>query len=316
MSFHNSISIHKDDVVFFLFGDYYSVPKEIIKEIIFDMRPLYATCDERNRFVAIFSFINYKNQFSIKPLKIEASDILIKIESQNHHRYNDNFKSDLIGLDDFVQMVSDYIEVNKISKIEDQKNPTPINKMSKMKDFEKFKRFLGKSSNFYCESPEGYNLSSDTNEENEEEWLKSGFSEKSQNWNYREFNDFECNGYADEDFDCDEKMLLENSYSNEERQKFNQRIKERIFSDYEKVRENPNDSEIWYMLGNRLRILSLNDEALLAYDKVLSINPDNPIVWDKKTEILFKLGKYNEARECQKRAKELRLKIANSYSNK
>ncbi len=67
----------------------------------------------------------------------------------------------------------------------------------------------------------------------------------------------------------------------------------------------PNYGVAWVNKGNVLFNLGKSDEALLCYDKAIDLDPDYTVAWVNKGEMLVKMGQRDEAQRCLDRARSL-----------
>ena len=58
---------------------------------------------------------------------------------------------------------------------------------------------------------------------------------------------------------------------------------------------NPDDSLAWFMRGMALENLHRYEETITAYDRVVEIQPDDHVVWFKRGNVMEKLHRYEEA---------------------
>ena len=65
-----------------------------------------------------------------------------------------------------------------------------------------------------------------------------------------------------------------------------------------------------------LYFLGRFEDAIVCYDKVIEVEPDNPSPHAGKSKALEKLGRLEEARECYKQAKGIEDKASNLGHNK
>lgn len=77
-----------------------------------------------------------------------------------------------------------------------------------------------------------------------------------------------------------------------------------------------NDHNSWYVLGNENAKNGNNEDALIAYDKALELDPDHVSTLNNKGIILARLKRFDEAIECYDRAIEIDPKYANAWYNK
>jgi tetratricopeptide (TPR) repeat protein len=57
----------------------------------------------------------------------------------------------------------------------------------------------------------------------------------------------------------------------------------------------PNHVAVWHNKGQTLDKLGRYNESLAAYDKALSIDPTSALTWSNKGAVLYELGRYNES---------------------
>ncbi len=67
----------------------------------------------------------------------------------------------------------------------------------------------------------------------------------------------------------------------------------------------------WYNKGVAIGKLNKSDEALIAYDKAIEINPQNSDAWYNKAVILNKLSKSAEAINAYEKAIEINPQLRN-----
>ncbi len=72
----------------------------------------------------------------------------------------------------------------------------------------------------------------------------------------------------------------------------------------------------WYSQGNQNAKDGNNEEALIAYDKALEIDPNHVSSWNNKGIVLSRLKMFEEAISCYDRSIELDSKYANAWYNK
>lgn len=73
----------------------------------------------------------------------------------------------------------------------------------------------------------------------------------------------------------------------------------------ELVKDHPQNPDTWFSLGSALLTYERNEDALLAFDKVIELNPHHLKVWEAKGNALRALGRNEEAEECFKRSLEI-----------
>ena len=76
------------------------------------------------------------------------------------------------------------------------------------------------------------------------------------------------------------------------------------------------DSETWFNEGNALSNLGRYEEAIVAYDKALEINPQYSDAWNNKGIALSYLNRYEEASEACNKAIEIDPQNSNAWNNK
>ncbi|SHO45684.1 hypothetical protein NSIN_20741 [Nitrosotalea sinensis] len=76
------------------------------------------------------------------------------------------------------------------------------------------------------------------------------------------------------------------------------------------------DHNTWYSSGNENAKQGNYDDALLAYDKALEIDPRHVSAWNNKGIVLSRLKRYEEAISCYDMAIELDSTYANAWYNK
>jgi len=90
---------------------------------------------------------------------------------------------------------------------------------------------------------------------------------------------------------------------------------EELIKAYDKVLSlNPNDAHAWFNKGLTLGNLGSFQEAIECYDEAIRINPNNADAWNNKGVAFANIGKFNEAQECFDKAKEINQKN-NEYSH-
>jgi tetratricopeptide (TPR) repeat protein len=75
-------------------------------------------------------------------------------------------------------------------------------------------------------------------------------------------------------------------------------------------------AEEWFNEGNALYDLGKHDEAIKAYDRSISINPQYAEAWNNKGNALYGLGKYDEAIKAYDQAISINPQYANAWNNK
>ncbi|WP_172957474.1 tetratricopeptide repeat protein [Aphanothece sacrum] len=65
--------------------------------------------------------------------------------------------------------------------------------------------------------------------------------------------------------------------------------------DYLQIVGNCNTADYWRLKGNNFFIIEAYEEAILAYDKALAIQPNDEMTWTNRAKILGKLNRYEDA---------------------
>jgi tetratricopeptide (TPR) repeat protein len=90
---------------------------------------------------------------------------------------------------------------------------------------------------------------------------------------------------------------------------------EELIKAYDKVLSlNPNDAYAWFNKGLTLGNLGSFQKAIECYDEAIRINPNNVDAWNNKGVAFANIGKFDEAQECFDKAKEINQKN-NEYSH-
>lgn len=76
------------------------------------------------------------------------------------------------------------------------------------------------------------------------------------------------------------------------------------------------DHNSWYSAGNERAKDGDNEDALIAYDKALELDPNHVSAWNNKGIVLSRLKRFEEAIDCYDRAIEIDPKYANAWYNK
>jgi tetratricopeptide (TPR) repeat protein len=76
------------------------------------------------------------------------------------------------------------------------------------------------------------------------------------------------------------------------------------------------DHNSWYSVGNERAKNGDNDDALIAYDKALELDPNHVSAWNNKGIILSRLKRFEEAIICYDKAIEIDPKYTNAWYNK
>lgn len=77
-----------------------------------------------------------------------------------------------------------------------------------------------------------------------------------------------------------------------------------------------NDHNSWYSTGNESAKDGFNEDALIAYDKALEIDPKHVSAWNNKGIVLSRLKRFEEAISCYDKAIEINPEYANAWYNK
>ena len=77
-----------------------------------------------------------------------------------------------------------------------------------------------------------------------------------------------------------------------------------------------NDHHSWYTSGNELVKEGKNDDALMAYDKALEMDPKHVGTWNNKGIVLARLKRFEEAINCYDKAIELNPEYTNAWYSK
>jgi tetratricopeptide (TPR) repeat protein len=77
-----------------------------------------------------------------------------------------------------------------------------------------------------------------------------------------------------------------------------------------------NGDNSWYSAGNERAKEGNNEDALIAYDKVLEMDPNHVSTLNNKGIVLFRLKRFEESISCYDKAIELSPEYANAWYNK
>ncbi|MFZ0183734.1 MAG: tetratricopeptide repeat protein [Nitrosotalea sp.] len=77
-----------------------------------------------------------------------------------------------------------------------------------------------------------------------------------------------------------------------------------------------NNHNSWYNVGNEQAKDGNNDDALIAYDKALELDPNHVSTWNNKGIVLSRLKRFEEAITCYDKAIEISPEYANAWFNK
>jgi len=77
-----------------------------------------------------------------------------------------------------------------------------------------------------------------------------------------------------------------------------------------------NDDNSWYGMGNSSAKDGNNEDALIAYEKALEIDPKHISAWNNKGIVLSRLERFEEAIVCYDKAIEIDSQYTNAWYNK
>lgn len=77
-----------------------------------------------------------------------------------------------------------------------------------------------------------------------------------------------------------------------------------------------NDHNSWYSIGNERAKEGNNEDALIAYDKALELDPNHVSAWNNKGIVLSRLKRFEEAIICYDEAIEIEPQYVNAWYNK
>lgn len=77
-----------------------------------------------------------------------------------------------------------------------------------------------------------------------------------------------------------------------------------------------NDHNSWYSVGNERAKEGNNEDALIAYDKALELDPNHVSAWNNKGIVLSRLKRFEEAIICYDEAIEIEPQYVNAWYNK
>ena len=77
-----------------------------------------------------------------------------------------------------------------------------------------------------------------------------------------------------------------------------------------------NEHQSWYSSGNELVKEGKNEDALMAYDKALELDPNHLSSWNNKGIVLSRLKRFEDAILCYDKAIEIDPQYANAWFNK
>lgn len=72
----------------------------------------------------------------------------------------------------------------------------------------------------------------------------------------------------------------------------------------------------WYLEANDMAKQGNNEDALIAYEKALELDPNHVSAWNNKGIVLARMKRFEEAITCYDRAIEINPQYANAYYNK
>ncbi|MDE1728422.1 tetratricopeptide repeat protein [Candidatus Nitrosotalea okcheonensis] len=72
----------------------------------------------------------------------------------------------------------------------------------------------------------------------------------------------------------------------------------------------------WYDVGNENAKNNNNEDALVAYDKALEIDPNHVSAWNNKGIVLSRLKRFEESLICYDKAIEINPEYVNAWYNK
>ena len=76
------------------------------------------------------------------------------------------------------------------------------------------------------------------------------------------------------------------------------------------------DHNSWYSTGNESAKAGNNEDALIAYDKALELDPKHVSAWNNKGIVLSRLKRFEESIGCYDKAIDLNPEYANAWYNK
>ncbi len=76
------------------------------------------------------------------------------------------------------------------------------------------------------------------------------------------------------------------------------------------------DAESWYKQGNDMMIQEKNEDAIVAYDKAIELDPAHISAWNNKGIAMFRLKRYEDAISCYDKTIDLNPNHANAWYNK
>ncbi|MDR3783147.1 MAG: tetratricopeptide repeat protein [Candidatus Nitrosotalea sp.] len=76
------------------------------------------------------------------------------------------------------------------------------------------------------------------------------------------------------------------------------------------------DHNSWYSIGNERAKEGDSEDALIAYDKALELDPNHVSAWNNKGIVLYRLKRFEEAIICYDKAIEIEPQYANAWYNK
>jgi tetratricopeptide (TPR) repeat protein/KaiC/GvpD/RAD55 family RecA-like ATPase len=85
----------------------------------------------------------------------------------------------------------------------------------------------------------------------------------------------------------------------------NKKFIDRLFMVEKRIKLDPRDPNSWYARGATLSELRLYDKALKCFDTVLKLDKNRKRIWNNKADIYSKMGKFEDAARCYKKALEM-----------
>lgn len=76
------------------------------------------------------------------------------------------------------------------------------------------------------------------------------------------------------------------------------------------------DFESWFKAGNDYMVKENYDDAIIAYDHAIDLNPSYAGAWNNKGIALYRLKRYEDAIHCYDKALEINTSHANAWYNK
>ena len=76
------------------------------------------------------------------------------------------------------------------------------------------------------------------------------------------------------------------------------------------------DANSWYKQGNDMMMQEKNEDAIVAYDKAIELDPTYTSAWNNKGIAMFRLKRYEDAIACYDKTIEINPNHANAWYNK